>query len=109
MALYCCGCNCGSTEQLLRNFLHRCGYPDWLSIPIAIGKEKSMRLIERIAPCPEMGMLRSYLRDLGKWAVIIGQNERGCRWSDITHNVPNSTIEAEHIVETFSDLPINHK
>ena len=47
-------------------------------------------------------MLKTYLEGVSKWAVIVGYNEEGCRWSDIAHNGPNSQIEAEFVVKAFA-------
>lgn len=101
MSIYCCGCRCGSTESLIRSFLERVGYADWLSIPIEEGKERSMKLIERFPPTPELEMLIDYLRDRGKWAVIIGWDNGTCRWTDITSS-PKSVILAEVLVQQFA-------
>lgn len=102
MAIYACGCLCGSTESLIRNFLKQAGYEDWLSLPIEMGKERSIKLMEYLPNLPELQMLSNYLANLGKWAVIIGVKDGVCRWSDISRDAPNSTIEATHIVEFFA-------
>lgn len=100
--IFCCGCLCGSTDSLIRNFLKKCGYADWLGIPIETGKERSVRLIERLPKRPELDMLRSYLADRGKWAVIIGIDEESCRWSDLTMGGPKAQIEAQLLVEHYA-------
>lgn len=87
---------------MVRNFLQRAGYQDWLSIPIVQGKEKSLALLDTIPQYPEVGMLRNYLGDVSKWAVIIGHDGQMCRWSDITHGGPKTQIEAEFVVKNFS-------
>ena len=102
MPIKCCGCLCGSTERLIRNFLQQAGYKDWLSIPIATGKEKSKSMLGTIPRYPEVEMLEHFLSNASKWAVIIGWNENGCRWSDIAHNAAVSKIDAQLIVDTFS-------
>ncbi len=102
MSLFCCGCMCGSTESLIRNFLKRQCYQDWLSIPIEIGKEKSMKLIDRFPPRMELTMLKNYLQDKGKWAVIIGIDGDVCRWSDLSRGGEKSAIEAEFLVQRFA-------
>ena len=100
--IYACGCMCGSTESLIRNFLKRQGYQDWLSISIEIGKEKSMKLIDRFPPRVELMMLKNYLQDKGKWAVIIGIDDEACRWSDLSRGGEKSAIEAEFLVQRFA-------
>lgn len=102
MPIRVCTCNCGSTDQLARSFLHDAGYKDFLSIQIPRGKEASRQMLQTMPPYPEVEMLDNYLREASKWVVIIGWNENGCRWSDIAHNATKSRIDAKLIVETFS-------
>lgn len=97
-------CYCGSSDSLVRNYLKSVNYPEWMSIPITKGKEKSLSVINQLPPSDGKEMLKSFLRDASKWAVIIGYNETECKWSDIAHNGPKSRIEAEFVIKTFSDL-----
>ena len=102
MSLAICACLCGNSQSLVRNFLQRCGYPDWLNIPIVQGKEKSLAMLDRLPNTPEKAMLRSLLSPASKWAVIIGYDEDSMKWSDISHNGAKSRIEAELVVEYYS-------
>ena len=102
MAIAVISCTCGSSNSLVRNFLHSAGYQDWASIPISKGKEKSLAFLNQLPPVPEKDMLKSFLKDASKWAVIIGYTEDQMKWSDITHNWPKSKIEAEFVVKSFS-------
>ena len=95
-------CNCGSTEQLARRFLERVGYKDWLTIPVVKGKEKSRALIASLPRYDEVSMLDNYIKNASKWVVIIGWNENGCRWSDLTYSPTKSEVEAKLVVETFA-------
>lgn len=97
-----CGCMCGSTDSLIRNFLKSVGYKDWMGIPIVKGKEKSVALLNQFPPTPEKEMLQSFLKDASKWAVIIGYTDEQMKWSDITHGGAKSKIEAEFVVKNFS-------
>lgn len=94
-------CHCGSSDSLVRNFLKSAGYSDWLNIPVNKGKEKSMSFLNQLPPTPEKEMLKTFLRDASKWAVIIGYTDADMKWSDIAHNGPKSRIEAEFIVRNF--------
>lgn len=94
-------CQCGSSSSLARNFLKSVGYPDWASIPLIQGKEKSRAFLNNLPPCPEKEMLDSFLVDASKWVVIIGYDQNSCKWSDISHNAPKSTIEAEYLVKNY--------
>lgn len=97
----CCGCNCGSTESLIRQFLKSQGYTDWLTIPVAIGKEKSLRLLERLPNDPMVPPLADYIKKRGRYAVLIGYDEDALRWVDLVGGV-KASIEAECLVERFA-------
>ena len=101
MSIMVIACQCGSSQSLARNFLKGVGYPEWFSIPIYQGKEKSLAVTSYLPHTPEKEMLQSFLKGASKWVVIIGYNDKACRWSDIAHNAPKSKIEAEYIVGTF--------
>lgn len=94
-------CQCGSSSSLARNFLRSVDYPYWMDIPIYYGKEKSRAFLNQLPPTPEKEMLNSFLEKASKWVVIIGFNETSMKWSDIAHNAPKSTIEAEFVVKNF--------
>ena len=97
-----CACQCGSSESMARNFLKSVGYQDWLTIPIYKGKDKSYSLLNQFPPVPEKEMLASFLKVASKWVIIIGYDQNGMKWSDISHNAPKSTIEAEFVVKAYS-------
>lgn len=94
-------CQCGSSDSMARNFLKRVGYQNWLDVPIHRGKEKSRSFLNQLPPVPEKEMLANFLNNASKWVVIIGYDEQTMKWSDISHNAPKSTIEAEFIVQNF--------
>ena len=94
-------CHCGSSDSLVRNFLKSIGYQDWLNIPIEKGKEKSLSVVNQLPPTPEKDMLKSFLSNASKWAVIIGYDGETMKWSDIAHNGAKSRIEAEFVVRNY--------
>ena len=96
-------CYCSSSDSLVRSFLHSVGYPEWNSIPVVRGKDKSLAVLNQLPPFPERDMLRDFLRNASKWAVIIGYNDSSMRWSDITHGGAKTKIEAEMVVKNFSE------
>ena len=96
-----CACLCGSSESMARNFLKSVGYPDWLTIPIHRGKDKSKSMLNQFPPVAEREMLGHFLQDASKWVVIIGYDNQNMKWSDIAHNAPKSRIEAEALVHHF--------
>lgn len=99
-------CECGSSEQLIRQALHKYEYKNWAMQPIIKGKTKCLTEVERlIRAYPEDVSLRalfSHINSTGKWCVILGSDENGTRWSDISHHDMKSDIDAELIVENFS-------
>lgn len=103
MSLVVMTCQCGSSDNLARNFLHSVGYKDWLYIPIYKGKEKSKKIIETIPKSPEIEMLGNFLKNASKWVVILGYDGQKSKWADIAHNSTKSKIEAEFIVKNFGD------
>lgn len=104
MSLAVVACMCGSSDSLVRNFLKKIGYSDWLSIPVEKGREKSLSVVNQLPPTPEKEMLKNLLKNASKWVVIIGYDSTSVKWSDIAHNGPKSRIEAEFVVKSFSDL-----
>ena len=96
-------CQCGSSESMARNFLKSVGYPDWLTIPIHRGKEKSKSVLNQMPPVPEKEMLAHFLQNASKWVVIIGYDQNSMKWSDIAHNGAKSRIEAEFVVKNFME------
>lgn len=102
MPLVSVACMCGSSDSVVRNFLHSVGYPEWNSIPVVRGKEKSLAVLNQLPPFPERDMLSSFLKSASKWAVIIGYNDEAMRWSDIAHGGAKTKIEAEMVVRTFA-------
>lgn len=94
-------CHCGSSDSLVRNFLKRIGYSNWLSTPVEKGREKSLAVINQLPPAPEKEMLKNLLKNASKWTIIIGYDETSMKWSDISHNGPKSRIEAEALVRHY--------
>lgn len=95
-------CQCGSVEQKARGFLKKVGYADWLTIPIHKGKEKTKSAIQYIPKFPEIDMLYNFLENASKYVVILGYDDKGCRWSDIAHGGLKAEIDAEYIVKMFA-------
>ena len=104
MGLAVLTCNCGSTDQLARQFLAKAGYPEPMSMPIEKGKERSLSALTYIPQTDETEMLANYLKNASKWVVILGYDfdSKEVLWEDIAHNAPASTIRAEFIVKRFA-------
>lgn len=103
MPLAVCSCLCGGSESLIRNFLKNNGYPEWLSIKIYKNKDKSRLLLTTLPQYPEIQELDNFIQNNSKWAVVIGYNENGCRWVDLSHPKPTTKVDGQHIVETFTN------
>lgn len=99
-------CECGSSEQLIRQALHKYEYKNWAMQPIFKGKTKCLSEVERlIRENPEEVAYRalfSHINGTGKWCVILGHDKKGARWSDISHHDMKSDVDAELIVADFS-------
>lgn len=99
-------CDCGSSEQLVRQALHRYEYKNWAMEPLIKGKSKCLTEVERmIRENPDDSSLRtlfSHINNSSKWCVILGYNGDISRWSDISHHDMKSDVDAEIIVENFS-------
>lgn len=95
-------CQCGSVEQKARGFLKRVGYNDWINIPVHKGREKSKKAIQYIPKFPEIEMLENFLNNASKWVVILGYDDKECRWSDIAHGGLKAEIDAEFVVKRFA-------
>lgn len=102
MAIVAVTCLCGSSESLVRNFLKSIDYSGWIDVPIYKGKEKSINIVNQLPPAPEKEMLQAFLKNASKWAVIIGYNDTGMKWSDIAHGGAKTKIEAELVVRNFA-------
>lgn len=95
-------CNCGGSELAARTFLKHAGYPEWDSIPINKGKEKSMSLISTLIGYQEVQMLQNFLKTASKYIVILGWEGDNCKWADISHTPTKSKVEAQVIVDVFA-------
>ena len=102
MPIVACSCLCGGSNSLIQTFLKKSGYQGWLSLDIPKGKEKSRRLLTTVPQFPEVQALDNYIQKNSKWAIILGYNENGCRWVDLSHATPTTKVDGQHIIETFT-------
>lgn len=102
MPIVSCACLCNSSDKLIRNFLQQSGYQDWISINIPHGKQKSRSLLNTIPQYPEVQALDNFIQNSSKWAIILGYNENGCRWVDISRPTPKTKMDGKHIIDTFA-------
>ena len=99
-------CDCGSSEQLVRQALHRYEYKNWAMEPLIKGKSKCLTEVEKMIrenpDDPSLRALFSHINNSSKWCVILGYNSTSSRWSDISHHDMKSDVDAEVIIENFS-------
>lgn len=99
----CVACTCGSVDKLIRGKLEFFGYRDFLTIPIARGKEKAKSALNTLPQHPAMDMLRSHLSSASRFAVIIGYDGNDCRWVDIANGkAVQNNIELEMLLDRFA-------
>lgn len=104
MAIMCVACTCGSVDRLIRTRLERAGYRDFLTIPIARGKDKAKSALSTIPQLPEMEMLLNRLKNASKFAIIVGYDDTEMRWVDMAIGKGfMNDIELEHIIERFAE------
>lgn len=104
--IICIACDCGSSEQLIRQVLHKYNYKNWAMETIKKGKVSSLKEVEeqiRKRPdSPELRALFSHINGNSKWCVILGISGDMVRWTDISKHDMKSDIEAEAIIANFS-------
>lgn len=99
----CVACTCGSVDKLIRSKLEFFGYRDFLTIPIARGKDKSKSVLNTLPQSDGIDMLRSHLDKCSKFAVIIGYDGNACRWVDIANGkAVQNNIELEALLDRFA-------
>lgn len=102
--LCCVACQCGSSDKLIRTRLDFCGYRDFLSIPITKGKEKSISVLNSIPQIDAVVMLKNYIKNCSKYAVVLGYDDEGNgRWVDLANGkaIVNN-IDLKNILAYFT-------
>lgn len=99
-------CTCGGSEHLLRGTLRGAKGVDWLNAPIYKGKDAAKAffdsLPEGIANFPEIKALQSSISHRSRYAVVLGYNENGAIWTDVTAGSIKNKLDAQIIAEKFS-------
>ena len=103
MAIMCVSCTCGFADKLIRTRLERAGYKDFLTIPIAKGKDRAKSALSTIPQLPDMAMLLNRLKNASKFAIIVGYDDTEMRWVDMAIGKGfMNDIELENILERFA-------
>lgn len=94
-------CACGNSEKLIRSRLKSVGVDDYMSVPLAIGREKSLRAINDIPKHPEIDVIPEYIRSHSSYAVVIGYDDEGANWVDVTKDGEYGMMKLHVIVRDF--------
>lgn len=103
MPLACVSCTCGFADSLIRTRLNTYGYKNAFSIPIVKGKEKTKSFLNTLPQHEDLSMLRNFLKNASKYAVVIGYNDEGMRWVDLsTGKAIYNNVDLEMIISHFT-------
>lgn len=94
-------CACGSSEKLVRVRLQMAGVEDYMSVPLAIGRDKSLNAVSELPKYPEIEVLPEYIKNHSSYAVIIGYDEEGADWVDITRDGEMGQMKLKVIARDF--------
>ena len=99
----CVACTCGSVDKLIRSRLEHYGYRDFLTVPIARGKDKSNRVLNGLPQYDAIEMVRNHIANASKFAIVIGYDDSDCRWVDLANGkgVQNN-VDLEFLIKRFA-------
>lgn len=102
--LCCVACQCGSSDKLIRTRLEFCGYGDPLGVSIIKGKEKSISVLNSIPQIDAVVMLKNYIKNCSKYAVVLGYDDEGNgRWVDMANGkAVMNNIDLKNILSDFA-------
>lgn len=99
----CVACQCGSSDGLIRSRLSKYQYSGALTVDIVKGKEKSFSKLNTLPQFPDIEMLRNYIRNCTKYAVVIGYDDDMCRWVDLASGkAALNDVELKNILSHFA-------
>lgn len=103
MAIACVSCTCGFADSLIRTRLNKFGYGQAFSVPIIKGKEKTKKFLNTIPQHEDIVLLRNLLEHASKYAVVIGYDDDGAKWVDLsTGKAIFNNVDLEKILEHFT-------
>lgn len=94
-------CLCGGVENLSRRVLQRAGHPDYMKVPIHKGREKSLAALNTIPQFQELEPLRNFLKEHTRYAVVLGFNDKGCRWANAASPNAKEVVDTELIIDKY--------
>lgn len=88
----------------MRTKLEKYGYRDFLRIPIVKGKEKSLAKLNTLPQYDEIQMLRNHLANASKFAIVIGYDDKRCKWTDLANGKAMiNNVDLELIIQHFAN------
>lgn len=96
-------CACGNSEKLIRSRLQAAGVKDYMSVPLAIGRDKSLKSVSLLPKYPEIAVLPNYITSHSSYAVVIGYDEDGCDWVDVTKDGEMGQLKLKVIIRDFTN------
>lgn len=94
-------CMCGGVENLSRRVLKRSGHPDYMKVPIYKGREKSLSALNNIPQFDDLGALRSYLKSHTRYAIVLGYDDKGCKWANAASPNVKEVVYTELIIDKY--------
>lgn len=99
-------CTCGGAESTARTALKNGGHPDWLTLPIAQGKNQTKYVLDTLKGKFENNSsyqaLCQHVEKRGRYVVIIGHRDKTFAWADISRGSIQDRLDAEILVKEFA-------
>lgn len=96
-------CACGNSEKLIRSRLQAAGVKDYMSVPLAIGRDKSLKAVSILPQFPEIEVLPNYISSHSSYAVVIGYDAEGANWVDVTKDGEMGQLKLKVIIRDFTN------
>lgn len=95
-------CTCGGAERTARDVLLKGDMPDYMEYPITKGKSQSLKELEELPDeykaKPEYKAMLNYIRNSGRFVIILGYKDGAMRWADVSRGTIKEKIDGEIIV-----------
>lgn len=99
-------CTCGGAEGLARTALKNGGVKNWLSYPIAQGKQQTKYVLDtmrnKFGDVAAFQALEAYIQKSGRYVVIIANDGKKFAWTDISRGTLKERLDAEILVSEFA-------
>lgn len=99
-------CTCGGAEGLARTALKNGGVKNWLSYPIAQGKQQTKYVLDtlraKFGEVSSFKALEAFTQKSGRYVVIIAHDGKRFAWTDIARGSIKERLDAEILVSEFA-------